>query len=92
MPYTERSRRPDINIDPIPRDVGDLTYLLTWCCAMYLRSCPVRYDRLADVLGALEATKLELNRRVLTPYEQIKLKANGDVQALEDVLRWSNLD
>ena len=34
---------------------------------------------LDDVLGALEGAKLEFVRRVVVPYEERKMKENGDV-------------
>jgi hypothetical protein len=32
-----------------------------------------------DVIGALECCKLELYRRMVAPYENTKIKENGDV-------------
>jgi hypothetical protein len=37
------------------------------------------YERLNAAIGALEACKLELYRRVVGPYETGKAKENGDV-------------
>jgi hypothetical protein len=37
------------------------------------------------VVGALEACKLEFYRRVVTPYEENKMKENGDVYDLAPV-------
>jgi hypothetical protein len=38
-----------------------------------------RYDALNAAIGALEAAKLELYRRVVAPYEGSKMAINGDV-------------
>lgn len=40
---------------------------------------PARYADHNEALGVLEATKLELYRRLTAPYEEAKLKAHGDV-------------
>lgn len=37
------------------------------------------YKDLNDAIGALEACKLEFYRRVIVPYEDQKIKSNGDV-------------
>jgi len=39
----------------------------------------VRYSKINEVIGALECCKLELYRRVAAPYEDEKIKSNGDV-------------
>ena len=58
---------------------GELNYSLTQACLNYLRQGPVCYERLNAVIGALESAKLEMYRRVVVPYEETKLKENGDV-------------
>lgn len=63
-----------------PYDVGELTYLLYRVCKDYVYPAHrARYKDLAEVLGALEATKQEFYRRIVAPYEDKKIKENGDV-------------
>jgi hypothetical protein len=45
----------------------------------YLVDNGISYQRINDVMGALEGAKLELYRRTATPYEDEKIKTNGDV-------------
>ena len=76
MPYIPRSQRERANTHPV--DVGELTYQLTRKCVEYLGD-DYKFADLAEVLGALEATKLELYRRVVAPYENAKCVSAGDV-------------
>jgi hypothetical protein len=76
MPYIrpeERAAaRPDTN------DPGALTYLIYRLCLDALPDEP-RYRDFHAVLGALEAAKLEFYRRQVAPYEDGKIRENGDV-------------
>lgn len=78
MPYIKRERR-DL-ARKSPSNAGELTYALTVLVVDYLDMIrPNHYSDYAKVLGALEATKLELYRRVVAPYEALKKELNGDV-------------
>lgn len=57
---------------------GHLNYLITSLVRSYLGDHP-RYADYNEVLGALEAAKLELYRRMVAPYENAKIAENGDV-------------
>ena len=57
---------------------GILNYVLTRLVDGLINE-PVSYSELNDVLGAMEGCKLELYRRVISPYEDIKIKENGDI-------------
>ena len=37
------------------------------------------YATINDIIGALEGAKMEFYRRVVAPYEDEKIKENGDV-------------
>lgn len=86
MPYVTKSERDRINDGELPVNVGQLTYKLSHVCAQYLGNGYFFAD-LAEVLGALEATKQELYRRVVGPYEDAKLASNGDIYADRPVIR-----
>ena len=62
---------------------GDLNYLFTQIAIAYLQSYAqsysTNYARINDVIGALEGAKLEFYRRLAAPYEDTKIKQNGDV-------------
>lgn len=91
MPYIKNSRRAEIEsytelskfitrlsglTDPLT--VGDLNYIITKITRLYLKK-DFNYKKINDVIGVLECAKLELYRRVALPYEDLKIKENGDV-------------
>lgn len=78
MPYIPEERRTALADGKLPESVGELTYVLYKACTEYLYVKP-KFSDFAEVLGALEATKLELYRRRIAPYEDDKLIENGDI-------------
>jgi hypothetical protein len=86
MPYIpERDKFEDL--DKIAENIscaGDLNYIFTVLCQKYIVSKGLRYQQINDVIGALEGCKIELYRRVVSKYEDIKIVDNGDV--MEDEL------
>lgn len=78
MPYVDDGDRMFLDTGWDPSTPGQLTYLLTKLVTEYLGDEP-RYADFASVLGCLEATKLELYRRGVAPYEDRKCAENGDV-------------
>ena len=68
-----------IAINP-PVTIGDLNYVLTKTCHVYLKKqMLLNYQAYNDVIGALECCKQEMYRRMVAPYEEEKIKENGDV-------------
>lgn len=78
MPYISDDARIDLALGNAPAHAGELTYDLSQTVLRYLGSTP-RFQAYAEVLGALEATKLELYRRALAPYEDAAAERNGDL-------------
>lgn len=62
-----------------PKKAGDLNWILSEVCKIYLLENGTSYQTINDVVGALEGCKLEFYRRIVAPYEDIKIKENGDV-------------
>jgi hypothetical protein len=58
---------------------GDLNYLITRLVHSFLEQHSKSYQNYNDALGALEGSKLELYRRFISSYEDVKISANGDV-------------
>ena len=59
---------------------GELAYKLAMEIKRYLDSQQKPdYALYASVIGVLETLKMEINRRLIAPYEQEKIKKNGDV-------------
>lgn len=59
---------------------GEVNYILTRLLTRHynLTDAP-SYDRINRAVGVLEMVKQELYRRVAAPYEEEKMKINGDV-------------
>lgn len=81
MPYIRQSERDQVEgggyLTPQTADV--LCYTISSICVGYLRVHGQHYSTLNDILGALEGAKLEFYRRVVAPYEDDRLRENGDV-------------
>ena len=58
---------------------GKLNYFISSVAEGLIQANGVCYSFLNDFIGVLECVKLELYRRVATPYEEKKLEENGDV-------------
>ena len=58
---------------------GELNYLITSMCHVYLHNKGESYQAYNDIIGALEGSKLEIYRREVSPYEDRKILENGDV-------------
>jgi len=57
----------------------ELNYVITSICIEYLNTKGKNYQAVNDIVGALEGAKLEFYRRIAAPYEDMKIKQNGDV-------------
>ena len=77
MPYIKQKDRPLATLAPIT--AGELNYAITKLLIAYVGSFAPSYQKLNDVIGALEGAKAEFIRRVVAPYEEQKIRENGDV-------------
>jgi len=85
MPYIKQSDRERLDprikalADAIDKDqrAGELNYSIT---KLFLAlKGEGRYKDYNELIGALESAKLEFYRRQVGPYEDDKVKENGDV-------------
>lgn len=93
MPYIRQNRRENIKTNCIYginffriETLGDLAYAINSLCVEYLlgsryncRGVDLNFSTLNDVPKVLDAVKHEYIRRIIVPYEEKKLKENGDV-------------
>ena len=80
MPYIKQSDREYVKPSEFtPAVPGGLNYQITCVIRTYIQVNGLSYQRINDVLGALEGAKLEFYRRVAVPYEELKMQENGDV-------------
>jgi hypothetical protein len=93
MPYIEQARRKELDahveslIEALGRDrspeqlldiAGDINYCVTRLVAA-LVGRPT-YKKIAVATGVLQNINQELYRRLASPYEDEKIKENGDVE------------
>lgn len=80
MPYISTLER--FQLDMKERGVeraGDLNYAITLLLIEYWMARGMRYQQINDILGALTGASYEFYRRLGAPYEDAKMKQNGDV-------------
>ena len=61
------------------KNAGELNYLITQLIHSFLDQGVHCYQRMNDIMGALEGAKLEMYRRRISIYEDAKKGDNGDV-------------
>lgn len=82
MPYIKQKRRDVLmscRVGTGPVNPGELNYMLTSLVYQYWNCNGPSYYAINDIIGALEGAKMEFYRRVAVPYEDTKIKENGDV-------------
>jgi len=84
MPYIPQDARKifDKHIREIARNLqtpGELNYVISKIINLLLVHKGVNYNQLNEIVGAMECAKLELYRRIAVPYEDEKIKSNGDI-------------
>jgi len=83
MPYITQERRAQLDSDIVnlvfvmEKDHGVCNYVITRLLDLVLQ--PRNYADINGVIGVLECAKLEFYRRAAAPYEDQKIKENGDV-------------
>ncbi|MBW1975256.1 MAG: hypothetical protein JRI45_06760 [Deltaproteobacteria bacterium] len=58
---------------------GRVNYAISEILKQLLDYTRISYSEINKLIGALECAKLELYRRLAAPYEDKKIKENGDV-------------
>lgn len=85
MPYILANDRPKFeNLVKAMRlskieTAGELNYLITHLVHSYLDQRTKSYQSFNDVMGAQVGALLELYRKEIAPYEELKIHLNGDV-------------
>lgn len=87
MPYIkpERRERLDAKIEELVQVVdlnhreGELNYIVTRL--FWELKGEGKYHDFNELIGAVECAKMEFYRRKLAPYEDEKIKVNGDIKS-----------
>ena len=77
MPYIPNSERQKANDGVIP-NAGTLNYAVHQLIDEYFKQNNRNYQTINDVIGVMDCVKMELYRRMVTEYEEIKILQNGD--------------
>ena len=84
MPYIPQKERElfDLSIhclDTTVQTEGQLNYVISRLAINFARNQGGNYAAYNKTVGVLESAKLEFYRRHVAPYEDKKIKENGDV-------------
>ena len=87
MPYIKQEQRPEIDslIQPLidhlkHSNMEDIDGKLNYAVTKIIKNVyPTKYFHLNRALGVLTAITHELYRKIIGPYEDLKIQENGDV-------------
>ena len=84
MPYIKKSRRQlfDKELKILGNRIesgGDLNYCISVLAKIFVERHGEKYKTLENIIGCLECSKLEFYRTNVSPYEDKKIKENGDI-------------
>ena len=77
MPYISKDRRGH-TVDH-ETTAGDLNYMISMLLIKYWKFSQRDYQSINDIVGAIEGAKSEFQRRIVIPYENLKITQNGDI-------------
>ncbi len=90
MPYISQEKRmllehplaslaAGVIVEEQKNQAGVLNYCISALLNEVLKTNGISYRNINELIGVLECAKLELYRRIATPYEDEKIQSNGDV-------------
>mgnify|MGYP006935496242 CR=1 FL=1 len=86
MPYIPAQQRNiveailgDEKLDFVPVNAGELNFIVSTFINNYIVANGLSYAVVNEMVGALECAKMELNRVIIGPYEDLKIRENGPV-------------
>ena len=92
MPYIEQKDRKDFDnrikgLAGIIRNKGEMNYVISelvgqWIVANQLYN----YEGISNAISAVHDAEIELNRRILMPYEVNKILVNDDLDSFKAIL------
>ena len=77
MPYIPNSERQKVSDGKLPH-AGAFNYAVHQLIDQYFDQHNRNYQSVNDIIGALDCVKMELYRRMVADYEEIKILQNGD--------------
>lgn len=91
MPYIKQESRGNIDamvevLDRYIMNEGDLNYAITRLALRFIIRQGLRYAILSTVIGTLRLAAAEIEQRLVRPYEDAKIKENGDVPEYQELI------
>lgn len=93
MPYTREERRklqyrPIEELVDVIQDKGDLNHAICELTALLMaKNGGMGYTNVSNWIDGVNGARKELERRLLAPYEDIKIIENGDVRSFITLIR-----
>lgn len=78
MPYVPYSDRYDLMTSGLIKTKGDLNYHITQLMIEYVLDKGLSYTNASEAAAAARDAANEMDRRVLSKYEDLMIKKNGD--------------
>ena len=66
---------------------GDINYVICELIARIILRDGISYTRMSERIDAVHDAECELRRRLLDPYEDLKIIENGDVPGFTEILK-----
>lgn len=66
---------------------GDLNYVVCEIVGQLILKTGIGYTGISEWIDGVHGAERELTRRLLNPYEGIKIAENGDVSSFTEILR-----
>jgi len=92
MPYIKPETR--LHIDYYIEDLlsyinskGDLNCLISELVGRLILNTKISYTQISEWIDGVHGAERELTRRLLNPYEDIKIDENGDIPKVIDILK-----
>lgn len=84
MPYIKQHKRDEFKeilntLGNIINTEGDLNYVITSLLVICTKKWIKSYSTLNTIMGVMSCSAQEFYRRVVAPYEDQKIKENGDI-------------
>ncbi len=79
MPYIKQKHRDELAQGKLPENAGELNFQITTLLLDYVKRQGKSYKIFNEVMGVIACVGQEFYRRWVAPYEDEKIKENGDV-------------
>jgi hypothetical protein len=91
MPYISQTARENIDphVQPLSENIhtaGDLNYAITRLALRFLQDRGLSYSDIAETIGTLHLAAAEMERRLVSEYEDFKVEQHGDVPEYASLL------